>query len=64
MYCNTNMYRSLYHLYAIRHWFICRHPDSTVSEDAEIEPRTVATLALTRSNYSARSLPHVYTGII
>ncbi len=31
-------------------------PDSTVSEDAEIEPRTGATLVLTvrRSNHSAR----------
>jgi hypothetical protein len=31
-----------------------------VSEDAGIEPRTVATLALTarRSNYSDRSHPH------
>ncbi len=35
------------------------HLDSTVSEDAGIESRTVATLALTarRSNYSARSHP-------
>jgi hypothetical protein len=39
----------------IQHCFICRHSDSTV--DAEIEPRTVATLALTvrRSNHSATS---------
>jgi hypothetical protein len=37
--------------------FICRPSDSTVSEDAGIEPRTVATWALTarRSNHSARS---------
>ncbi len=36
---------------------ICRPSDSTVSEDAGIEPRTVATSALTarRSNHSARS---------
>jgi hypothetical protein len=35
--------------------------DSTVSEDAGIEPRTVATLALTarRSNFSARSHPYL-----
>jgi hypothetical protein len=33
--------------------------DSNVSEDAEIEPRTVATVALTvrRSNHSAKSHP-------
>ncbi len=43
----------------IQHCFICRPSDSTVSEDAGIEPRTVATLALTarRSNQSARSHP-------
>ncbi len=33
-------------MYAIQHWFICRPSDSTVSEDAGIEPRTVATFAL------------------
>jgi hypothetical protein len=34
---------------------------STVSEDAGIEPRTVATTALTvrRSNHSAKSHPHL-----
>ncbi len=39
--------------------FICRSSDSTVSEDAGIEPRTVATLAVAvrRSNHSARSPP-------
>jgi hypothetical protein len=30
-------------MYDIQHCFICRPSDSTVSEDAEIEPRTVAT---------------------
>jgi hypothetical protein len=37
--------------------FICLLSDSTVSEDARIEPRTVATMAVTakRSNQSARS---------
>jgi hypothetical protein len=41
----------------IQHCFICRPSDSTVSEDAWIEPRTVATsaLAVRRSNHSARS---------
>ncbi len=45
----------------IQHWFICRPLDSTVSEDAGIEPRTVATLTLTvrRSNHSARYHPLV-----
>ncbi len=34
-------------MYVIQHSFIGRPSDSTVSEDAGIEPRTVATLALT-----------------
>ncbi len=34
-------------MYVLQHCFICRPSDSTVSEDAGIEPRTVATLALT-----------------
>jgi hypothetical protein len=33
-------------MYFIQHCFVCRPLDSTVSEDAEIEPRTVATSAL------------------
>jgi hypothetical protein len=33
-------------MYFIQHCFICRPSDSTVSEDAGIEPRTVATLVL------------------
>ncbi len=43
----------------IQHCFICRPSDSTVSEDAGIAPRNVATKALAarRSNYSARSHP-------
>ncbi len=47
--------------YSIQHCFICRASDSPVSEDAGIESRTVATLALTarRSNHSARSHPFV-----
>jgi hypothetical protein len=46
-------------MYCIQHCFICRPSDSTVSEDARIEPRTVATseLAVRRSNHSARSHP-------
>jgi hypothetical protein len=43
--------------YQPQHCFICRLSDSVVSEDAGIEPRTVATsvLAVRRSNHSARS---------
>jgi hypothetical protein len=33
-------------MYCIPHCFICRPSDSTVSEDAGIEPRTVATMVL------------------
>jgi hypothetical protein len=44
-------------MYFCQYRFICRLSDSTVSEDAGIEPRTVATLTLAvrRSNQSARS---------
>jgi hypothetical protein len=44
-------------MYVIQHCFIFRPLDSTVSVDAGIEPRTVATLVLTarRSNHLARS---------
>ncbi len=49
-------------MYVLQHSFVCRPSDSTVShsQDARIEPRTVATLALAarRSNHSARSHPH------
>ncbi len=40
-------------LYCIQHCFICRPSDSIESEDAGIEPRTVATsaLAFRRSNH-------------
>ncbi len=43
--------------YFIQHCFICRPSDSTLSENAGIEPRTVATSAFTvrRSSYSATS---------
>jgi hypothetical protein len=42
-------------MFFILHCFICRLSDSTVSEDAGIKPRTVATLALAVlcSNHSA-----------
>jgi hypothetical protein len=41
--------------------YVIRPSDSTVSEDAGIETRTVATLALTatRSNHSVRSRPQL-----
>jgi hypothetical protein len=46
-------------MYDIQHCFICRPSDSTVSEDAGIEHRTVATtaLAVRRPNHSARYHP-------
>jgi hypothetical protein len=46
--------------YVVQHCFICRPSDSSVSEDARIKSKTVATLALTarRSNQSARSHPY------
>jgi hypothetical protein len=46
-------------MFDIQHCFICRPSDSTVSEDAGIEPRIVATMAWTvmRSIHSARSHP-------
>ncbi len=47
--------------YYIQQCFICRPSDSTVPTDAGIEPRTVASGALTvrRSNHLARSHPHL-----
>ncbi len=44
----------------IQHCYICHPSDSAVSEDAGIEPRTVATSALIVRcfNHSARSRPH------
>jgi hypothetical protein len=35
-------YLGFFLMYNIQRCFICRHSDSTVSEDAGIEPRTVA----------------------
>jgi hypothetical protein len=59
----------IFSMYCIQHCFICRPSDSTVSEDAAIEPRTVATSALAVrrsnpisflcSNHSARSHPQL-----
>ncbi len=60
-------------MYCIQHCFICRPSDSTASEDAGIEPRTVVTTALTvkRSNHSlnlihnsAKSHPHTRLNLI
>jgi hypothetical protein len=47
-------------MYDIQHCFICRPSDSTVSEDAGIETRTVATtaLAVRHSNHSAIDIIH------
>ncbi len=38
------MWREIFFIYFIQHCFICRPSDSTVSEDAGIEPMTVKTL--------------------
>jgi hypothetical protein len=35
---------SLFYMYDIQHCFVCHPSDSTVSKDAGIEPRTVATI--------------------
>ncbi len=53
-------------VYDIQHCFICCPSDSTVSEDAGIELRTVATtaLAVRRSNHSVRSHPHTRLDLI
>jgi hypothetical protein len=48
-------------MYFIQHCFICLPSDSTVSEDAGIEPRTVAT-RLDLIHYSARSHPQLGNG--
>ncbi len=48
-------------MYVIQYCFICRPSNSTMSENAGIEPRTVATtaVAVRRSNHSATSIhPH------
>ncbi len=57
------IFLDFFFVYCIQHCFICRPSDSTVSEDAGIEPRTVATTALTvrRSNHSAKSHPLHYS---
>ncbi len=46
-------------MYFIQHCFIYRPSDSTMAEDAEIEPKTVSTLTFTviSPNYSAKSNP-------
>jgi hypothetical protein len=36
----------LFSMYCIQHCFICRPSDSTVSEDAGIEPRNVANFGI------------------
>jgi hypothetical protein len=56
---NYNLSPNSFFMYFIQHYFICRPSDSTVSEDAGIEPRTVAAsaLAVRHSNQSARFCP-------
>jgi hypothetical protein len=56
----TGEFLGFFVIYFIQHCFICRPSDSTVSEDAGTEPRTLA-LAVRRSNLSARSqFPNFY----
>jgi hypothetical protein len=54
--CQTGIFLNFFYFFYYIHCLICRPSDSTVSEDAGIEPRTVATLALTarRSDHLAR----------
>jgi hypothetical protein len=47
--------------YFIQHCFICRPSDSTVSEDAGIDPRTVATSALTDFDAQTTRLDFIVT---
>jgi hypothetical protein len=58
---NRELFSWFYVRYLIQHCFICCRSDSTVSEDALIELRTLATLALAvrRSNHSASSHPQL-----
>ncbi len=58
-YCLRGIFWFFLEMYVIQHCFIYRPSDSTVLEDAGIEPRTVATLALsaTSSDHLARSHP-------
>jgi hypothetical protein len=52
-------------MYYIQHCFMCRPSDSTVSADAGIGPRTVATSALVvrRSIHSDRSHPVIESNL-
>ncbi len=49
----TGIFLDFFSMYSIQLWFICCPSDSAVSEDAGMEPRTVATsaLAVRRSNH-------------
>jgi hypothetical protein len=57
---NTGGFFDFFSMYYIQHCFICRPSVSTVSEDAEVEPRTVAISALEvrRSNHYRLDLIH------
>jgi hypothetical protein len=56
----TRGFLGFFSMYCIQHCFICRLSDSTVSEDAGIESRIVATsaLAVRRSNHYRLDLIH------
>ncbi len=47
-------------MYIIQHCFICRPLDSTVSEDAVIEPSTVATMAWQPDDLATRQISFSY----
>jgi hypothetical protein len=53
-------------MYFIQHCFICRPSDSTVSEDAGMEPRTGATsaMAVGRPNLTRLDLIHIFLFIV
>jgi hypothetical protein len=63
---NEDFYGLFVFMYVIQHCFICRHSDSTVSEDAGIAPKNVATLTVTarRSNHLARSNPNKFALVV
>ncbi len=56
---NRGIFCNFLCMYIIQHCFICRLSDSTVSENAGIEPRKVVSsaLAVRRSSHSATSHP-------
>jgi hypothetical protein len=52
------VFKGVFYKYCIQYCFICCALDSTVSEDAGIEPRSVATMALA---FKRSNNPTLYT---